>query len=375
MFMNKKFEGLKVAIVHDFMWQVRGGEKCVEALCEIFPDADVYMMFGDTSSSKIIPKHKTTFTFLQKFPFLKKYYRYTYFLWPIAIETFDLNGYDLIISTSASAAKGIVPGLNSLHISYTFTPMRYAWDMTFEYFNPLNFSLWKRLVIPMFLNYIRIWDVSATDRIDVMVPISEYIAKRIKKYYRRDPDPVIYPPVDVKKGKISEKKEDYLVAIAPFEPNKGGRLIVETAIRDGFNLKLIGDGTMKKELEERAKGHENIEFLGWLDEEGSKWDVVSKAKGYLFCGVEDFGIVPVEAMACGVPVIAYAQGGALETVVDGKTGIFFYEQTVDALSEAIKLLDKKDFSSKDIQKHTEKFSRDRFIREIERLVADKMGLS
>ncbi len=372
--MNKEFSSLKVAIVHDFMWKVRGGERCVEGLCEIFPQADVYMLFGDVSSSKVISKHKIKFSFLQKLPLLKKYYRYSYFLWPIMIESFDLSRYDLIISTSSVSAKGIVPGMNSYHISYIFTPMRYAWDMGLDYFNEENFSLWKRLVIPVFLNYLRIWDVSTVERADAIVPISEFVSKRIWKYYRVKPEKVIYPPVDIKKAKISKSKEDYFIAISPFEPNKGGRLMVEAAIKGGFNLKLLGNGSMKNELLRKARKYKNIEFFDWVSED-EKWDLLSKSKGYLFCGVEDFGIVALEAMACGVPVVAYKAGGAIETVIDGKTGVFFTDYTVDSLLKAVSKVRSMKFKSKDLVGHAKKFSKERYLKEFKDLVKEKMELS
>lgn len=360
---SNQFSSLKVAIVHDFLLVQRGAENCIDIFCEMFPQADIYTIFGDKAKvSKIIASHKWHQSFLSKFPFVKKYYRYTYPLWPMAVESYDLRGYDLVISSSHVASKGVITSVNTLNICYLHTPMRYAWDQTFDYFNPKNFSLWKRIVIPIFLNYLRIWDVTSTNRIDKIVANSKFIAKRVKKYYRREADNYIYPPVDLKYADYSQKKEEYFTAISPFEPNKNARLIVETAIKYNLNVKLIGDGSMKKEMIKLAHGHDNIEFLGRISDE-EKWKVVAKAKGLFFCGVEDFGIVPLEAMACGTPVIAFNEGGALETVVEGFTGVFFDKQDTQTLYNAIKKLDTIAFDAKKMNEYTKKFSNERFKNE------------
>ncbi|HRI05819.1 MAG TPA: glycosyltransferase [Candidatus Dojkabacteria bacterium] len=367
--MSKEFKDLKVAIVHDWIYKVRGGEKCVETFCKIFPQADFYAMFGDMNTiaeAPIIADRKVTFSILNKIPFIKKFYRYTYFLWPMVIENFDLRGYDLVISTSACISKGVITDVNTPHVCYMFTPMRYAWDQSRDYFNPKNFSWWKRMVIPFFLHFIRIWDVTSTARIDYLVPISNFVKKRIIKYYRRTPDPIIFPPVYVDRAKYDNPKQDYYFAIAPFEPNKGGRLMVETAMREGFNLKIMGEGSMKKELEKLSKDHKNIEYLGWLSED-QKWDYLSRAKGFLFCGVEDFGIVPLEAIASGTPVVAYKMGGALDYIREGENGTFFTEQSPDGLKEAIDRIEKfyseGKFNVRSMNEFAKGFSQERFIEE------------
>jgi hypothetical protein len=264
---KKELKDLKVAIVHEWVYKVVGSERVLDAFCEIFPQADVYLMFGDVPNArfienvKFLPKAKIRYSWMNKIPFIKKFYRYTYFIWPFVVENYDLNGYDLVISSSHSTAKGVITPIETPHISYMYTPMRYAWDMSSLYFNKDNFSLWKRLVIPLFLIYLRVWDIVSNKRIDHLIVISEFVNKRVRKYYKRDADSIIYPIVDVDNCPLVEEKEDYFVCLNPFEPNKGGRSIVSACINKGYNIKLIGDGSLRKELMHIAKDHKNIEFL------------------------------------------------------------------------------------------------------------------
>jgi glycosyltransferase involved in cell wall biosynthesis len=245
--------------------------------------------------------------------------------------------------------------------------MRYAWDLTWTYFNPVNFSWWKRMVIPFFLTYLRIWDITSNNRYEKLIAISEYVNKRVLKYYKRAADKVIYPPVYIDLFDNSKEKEDYYVSIAPFEPNKRGDLVVDVAIKLGIKVKILGKGSTLKKLQERAKGYDNVEFLGFVSE-SEKVNLLEKAKGLFFVGLEDFGIVPVEAIACGTPVIAYGDGGAMTTVIDGKTGVHFYEQSVEAISEAVERCEKirmqGAFDRKVMRAHAEKFSKERFVKEI-----------
>lgn len=365
--MTKRIKDLRVAIIHDWFWSMKGAEKCAEALGELFPQADIYALFGDRSrmSSKL-KKHKMIFSILQKLPFIKHIYRYTYILWPLLIEQFDLSGYDLVVSSSSSVAKGVVTDYKTVHICYMHSPMRYAWDQTFDYFNPENFSLWKRIVIPFFLNYLRIWDVVSTDRIDFLIANSKFTSKRIEKYYQRKPDAVVYPPLGIEEVKINKKKEDYFVA-SPFDPNKGGRLIVEAAMLYGFKLKLYGTGPLFKELKKKARKYKNIEFLGWVSD-AFRWELISRAKGCIYAGVEDLGIIALEAMACGVPVVAYKAGGVVETVKEGKTGVFFNDQKASALYEAILKLETLKMDQVKMRNHVKKFAKDKYMKQMSKLI-------
>lgn len=372
---SRDYSKLKVAIVHDWAFKIRGAEKCLETFCEIFPSAEIFLLFGDkkaiSEDSKIIGRHKITFSWLNNLPFISKFYKYTYFLWPMVVENYDLRDYDLVISSSACVSKGVITQVGTPHICYMHSPMRYAWDQSLDYFNPKDFGPVKRLIISFLLHFIRMWDVTSTSRIDYLVPNSTFVKKRILKYYRKESLPPILPPVYTEMAKYDQKKEDYFLSIAPFEPNKNGRLAVEAAIKSGFNLKILGSGGNKKELESIAEGYKNVEFLGWVTED-EKWDYLSKAKGLLFCGVEDLGIVPLEAIASGTPVVAYKKGGVLDTVIDGVNGIFFTEQTVEALSSAIDKLNdshsKKKFNTKAMNEYAKQFSKESFKSEVRKLV-------
>ncbi len=367
---------MRVAVVHDWLLQARGAERVVESILELYPQADIFTLFYDEKRMikefPILKGRKITTTWLNYLPFIKKIYKYTYFLWPMAIESLDFRGYDLVISSSACASKGIITGVDTPHICYMHTPMRYAWDQTFDYFNPENFSWWKRMVIPFFVHYIRMWDVTSTSRIDYLIANSDFIAKRVMKYYRREADEVVYPPVYVERADYTKKKSNYYFAIAPYEENKGGRLMVDAAIKYGFNLKIAGDGGLKKELEKKAKGYNNIEFLGYISED-AKWDYLAKAKGFLFCGVEDFGIVTLEAMASGTAAIALKKGGALSTVKDGVNGTFFNESTVEDFKEAMdrfeQLYNKGVFVPKDLNRYATGFNKEVFQKKIRNIVS------
>lgn len=295
---------------------------------------------------------------------------------PLAIEQFDLSGYDLIISSSHAVAKGVLTNSNQLHISYCYTPMRYAWDLHHQYLKEANLDRGiKGLIAKVILHYIRIWDLTTANRVNHFVTLSNYIAKRIKKVYGRD-SVVIYPPVDLEKFHIGNKRENFFLTASRIVPYKKIDLIVEAFSKiPDKKLIVIGDGPDFEKIKKKAR--KNVELLGYQKDEVLK-EYLQKAQAFVFAAEEDFGILPVEAQACGTPVIAYGRGGALETVIENKTGIFFNEQTVESLIEAVNVFEKNQdkFDLNEIRKNAERFSKERFKREfkefVERAIADNL---
>lgn len=358
---------MKVALVHDWLTGMRGGEKVLEAFCEIFPDADLFTLFHVPGSvSGIIEDRRIKTSFIQKLPLVKKHYRWYLPLFPLAAESFDLSGYDLIISSSHCVAKGIITPPGAFHVSYIFTPMRYIWDKFNDYFGREPWL--KKRALGVVCHYLRAWDSSSSKRVDNFIAISDYVAERVKKYYGRD-SIIVYPPVDCARFSLSGKgPDDFYLCLSAFAPYKRIDLAVEAFSRFGRRLKVVGAGQDDKRI--RRLAGPDIEFLGPVsDPEVS--ELYSRCRALVFPGEEDFGIVPLEAMASGRPVIAYGGGGALETVVPlqrrgggsiGRTrptGVFFYEQSVPSLIEAIKTFEahEKEFSPAALREHALAFDR------------------
>jgi glycosyltransferase involved in cell wall biosynthesis len=368
---------MKVAIIHDWLTGMRGGEKVLEVLCELFPQAHLYTLLHhpDTVSPTIEALPIRT-SFIQKLPFSKKGYRRYLPLFPMAIERFDLKGYDLILSCSHCVAKGIIPPPDALHISYLLTPMRYAWDMYGEYFGAK-----KSRIIPLFVHYLRMWDVTSSQRVDDFLAISKHVQARVKKYYRRDAE-VIYPPVDTYRFTPGTKKRDFFLIVSSLAPYKSVDLAVEAFNRLGYPLRIIGSGPEERRL--RAMARSNVAFLGWQRDEVVA-EAYSSCRALIFPGEEDFGIVPLEAMASGRPVIAYGRGGALETIVssdrkgespgESPTGLFFYERQSDSLIEAVELFIKgeQDFDPAAIRNHSLRWDREIFKERIREYIFGKIG--
>ena len=371
---------MKVALVHDWLTGMRGGEKVLEVFCELFPDADLFTLLHIKGSvSKLIEDRNIKTSFIQKFPFVEKRYRYYLPLFPSAIEQFDLRGYDLILSSSHCVAKGVIPSHDAVSISYVHTPMRYVWDMYHDYFGRGRAGILTRLVMLFVANYLRRWDIDSTNRCDYLIANSGHVAGRIKKHYNRNAD-VIYPPVGIKRLNISDTVGDYFLIVSAFAPYKRIDIAIEAFNKLGLPLKIVGTGQDERRLKKMAG--KNIEFLGWRDE-SELVELYSRCRALVFPGEEDFGIVPVEAMASGRPVIAYGKGGALETVIplegsrvkgqESPTGIFFYEQTRDSLIEAVRIFEKNSnkFDSKAIRNSALKFDRDIFKENIRGYIAEK----
>jgi len=365
---------MKKALVHDWFSVYAGAEKCVESFTNIWDDFEVYSLidFLDDKDRDIILKGKKAHTsFIQKLPKAKTKYRNYLPLFPFAIEQFDLSKYDVILSSSHAVAKGVLTHSNQLHISYVHTPIRYAWDLYHQYLKESGLDKgFKGILAKYFLHKIRIWDISTVNRVDYYIANSHYIAKRIKKVYGKEAT-VIYPPVDVDKFELCEKKEDYYFTVSRMVPYKKIDLIVETFSKMP-DKKLIVGGTGPDMDKIKKLAGNNIEFLGFVDD-NELIGYMKKAKAFVFAAEEDFGIVPVEAQACGTPVICLGKGGTKETVIDGITGVHFQEQNIIDLTNAIEKLENiyntLDFNK--IREHSMKFSKIRFEEEIESFVNDK----
>ncbi len=377
---------MKVALVHDWLTGMRGGEKVLEVFCELFPDAHLYtLLYNKGNLSNTIESMDIRTSFIQKLPLIKRKYRYLLPIFPTAIERFDLLGYDLVLSSNHCVAKGVTTGANTLHICYCFTPMRYIWDLYNLYFDKERANMITRFGTSLVLDYLRKWDVASSNRVDKFVAISKYIAERIKKNYGRDSD-LIYPPVDCSYFKPGSSSKNYYLMVSPLAPNKCVDLAIEAFNTLGLPLIIIGSGQEEKKLKKMAG--KKIKLLGWQSDEIVREHYVN-CKALIFPGVEDFGIVPLEAQACGKPVIAYGKGGALETIVpldsdklnikseneqsSNATGLFFYEQTPESLAQAVVRFEatKDLFNWHVIRKNAESFDKTIFKDKIKSYIAQE----
>jgi len=370
----------KIAIVHDWLTGMRGGEKCLEVFCELYPEATLFTLLHDKGSvSPVIEGMDIRTSFLQNVPGISRHYRNFLPFFPRAIEGFDLSGYDLVLSSSHCVAKGVKKAEGSLHICYCYTPVRYVWKFFDEYFkeeNPL-----KRWFIARTLKGLKKWDHRTNERVDHFIAISDNVRQRINNFYSREAD-VIYPPVDISAGDDQEDtsgdRAGYYLIVSALVPYKRIDLAVKAFNQSGRSLTVIGSGSELSKLKKYSSG--NISFRGWVDGHELK-DHYRDCKALIFPGEEDFGIVPVEAQAYGKPVIAYARGGALETVVpfregaggSSPTGVFFHEQTAESLNDAIDRYEnnRQAFVPEKLRDHVRGFSRERFKKEIHDYVEEK----
>lgn len=367
----------KTAIVHEWFVNYAGSEKCVESFTNIWPEADVYSLvdFLDDEQRNIILKGKHAKTsFIQHLPYAKKHHRKYLPLFPKAIESFNLSKYDLIISSSHAVAKGVKTKKDQLHICYCHSPMRYVWDEADFYLSEANLNSGiQGIVAKMALKYLRKWDLKSANNVNYFIANSKHIANKIKRIYNRDAD-IIYPPVDTDKFSLETKKEDYFLTASRLVPYKRIDLIVDAFARMlDKKLVVIGSGPEKEKI--LAKATPNVDVIGYQDFESLR-DYMQKAKAFVFAAEEDFGIIVVEAMACGTPVIAFKQGGTAETVIDGVTGILFSDQTVDSVVEAVKRFDiiSHSINYREIRIHSEKFSRQTFEKNMRTYVDEKIEL-
>lgn len=361
---------MKVALIHDHLAQDGGAEKVLKVLTEIFPEAPIFTLLYD---KKVVERNykgkQIEASIIQKLPWGISHYKWYMPFMPMAVEFFDLSNFDLVISDASAFAKGVITKTDTLHICYCHTPTRYVWSDTHSYINELKYNKYFKKLISLVLNYIRIWDRVAADRVDSYIAISNFIAKRIKKYYRRE-SIVINPPVDIENFKIANEIGDYYLAGGRLVPYKRFDIVIEAFNQLGLKLKIYGDGIDMERLKLLANGNKNIEFLGRVSEE-EKYNLYSKCIAFINPQEEDFGITPIEAMASGRPVIAYGRGGVLETIIAGETGEFFYKQTAEALVEIISKFNIEKYDPEKIKKYTEKYSPERFKKEIKEFIENE----
>lgn len=371
--------GLRVAIVHYWFVGRAGGEKVVEALAEIFPQADLYCLIADPG--KFPPKlkgHKLHVSFLQKIPGAFKFHRHFLFLQPIALEQFDFSGYDLVISSESGPAKGVITSPQTCHICYCHSPMRYIWDMYSQYVRTMNPAV--KIVFSVVAHYLRQWDLASASRVDYFLANSNFVASRIRKFYRRE-STVIHPPVEINLESFQATQGEHYLSVGRLVDYKRVDLAVLACTRLSKKLRVIGDGPQYKAL--RRLAGPTVEFLGSLsDVELHKEFALCRA--LIFPGEEDFGMVPVEAQGFGKPVIAFGRGGTLETIrglngakadLDAPTGVFFHEQSVESLSAAISQYESNAsrFDAHQIRKHAQQFSSEVFQRQIQEFVVSAMN--
>lgn len=367
---------MKKALVHEWFVDYAGSERCIESFVNIWNDFDLYSLvsFPDAEiKDKVLKDKEVNTSFIQNLPFAKKKFRNYLSLFPLAIEQFDLTGYDVVLSSSHAVAKGVLTNQNQLHVCYCHTPIRYAWDLHYEYLK--NSGLDKGLkgfMAKRILHRIRQWDVISSNRVDYFIANSKYIAGRIKKTYNRDAE-VIYPPVDTHLYPLETNKEEYYFTASRFVPYKKVELIVEAFSQmPGKKLLVAGDGPNRKLVESKAA--KNIELLGYLPAEKLN-HYMRKAKAFVFAAEEDFGITVVEALSCGTPVIALNKGGTAETVIDGFNGIHFREQTAASIIDAVKKFDTvSSFDYRKINEFAGQFSREIFEKRIKAFVEEKYNL-
>lgn len=374
---------MKVAIVHDWLTGMRGGERCLEVFCELFPEADLYTLLHTPGRvSPLIEQMNIRTSIVQRLPRASTLYRYYLPLFPTAIERFDLRNYDLVLSSSHCVAKGVRTAPHQLHLCYCYTPMRYVWDMAHTYFSNEVMGWFGRKLIPPFLNYLRLWDALSSRRVDRFIAISGHIAARIRKHYRREAE-VVHPPVEVERFQPGPPGDYYLV-VSAFAPYKRLDLILQAFTELNLPLRVIGEGQEYKRLL-RYKGPQ-VQFLGHL----SDADVVEQmagCKAFVYAAEEDFGIAPLEAQAAGKPVIAFGRGGVAETI-DGLIltgddvrdreqikndkcgGVFYAQQNVEALTRAVNFFERNAdaFAGDAIRKRVAGFSRDRFKKQIAEVI-------
>jgi len=360
----------RVALVHYWLVNWRGGERVLKALADLYPEADIFTHVADPELiERELPGRNVYTTFISKLPLAQRWYQKYLPLMPMALEQLDLRNYDLVISSESGPAKGVITSSHATHICYCHSPMRYVWDMYHDYRSHAGW-LTRMLMVPM-MHRLRLWDQVSAQRVDHYIANSKFVAGRIAKYYRRDAE-VIYPPVAVDDFEVSTLDEGFYLSVGQLVGYKRADLLVDAFNQSGKPLVIIGDGELLRSLKKRAAS--NVRLLGRQSFKSIRQHY-SSCRALVFPGVEDFGIVPVEAMASGKPVIAYAVGGALETVVHGETGWLFGEQSVVGINKAVADFEaaRDSFDANNIRAHALEFSEQRFKLALSSCVTGKMG--
>jgi glycosyltransferase involved in cell wall biosynthesis len=356
----------RIAIVHDWLPLYGGAERVLEQIINVFPQADLFSIIDNIPEPQrdFLQRKSVRTSFIQRLPWGRRHYRSYLPLMPLAIEQFDLAGYDLVISSSYAVAKGVLTGPNQLHLCYCSSPIRYAWDLQAQYLQRTGLaSGLKSWMARMLLHYIRLWDYRTAAGVDHFIANSHFVARRIRKVYGRE-STVIYPPVDVEGFTLRHEKEDFYLAASRMVPYKRMDLIVSAfAEQPHRRLIVIGDGPDLKKIERLATP--NVTLLGYQNNTVLR-DHLQRARAFVFAAEEDFGIMPLEAQACGTPVIAFGKGGALETVSESRSGMFFPEQSVKSLSAAISRFEEHEhtFDARTVRQNSSRFRAARFRSEL-----------
>jgi glycosyltransferase involved in cell wall biosynthesis len=363
----RSLDSLRVALVHDWLTGMRGGEKCLEVLCEMFPRAPIYtLVHWKGHLSPTIESHPIHESWIAKLPLGRSRYRWHIASYPKAIESFDLSGYDLVVSISHCAAKGVITRADTLHVCYCNTPVRYFWDLASEYFAPDRAGLIERLIGPAIAHKFRLWDRASADRVDLFIGNSFNIRDRIRKHYRR-PALVVYPPVDTEfftPGTAEADADAPFLTVSALVPYKGVDLTIRAANRLGAKLRVIGSGPDLNRL--RSLAGPTVRFEEWVSMEALR-DAYRGCRALIQAHEEDFGIAPLEALACGRPAVALAKGGALETVTPD-TGVLYREPTEEALAEAMREVGRRRYDPATLRRQALQFSRERYRSEMKSLL-------
>ena len=369
--MPTTFKDLKVALVHDWLVGRGGGERVLYDIHTLFPDAPIYTLVYDQDKAPEWCKEcDIRTTYIQKWPGAKSHHKLLLSFMPKAWEALDLTEYDLVISCCASCCKGVITRPDALHVCYSFSPTRYVWDLYYDYLE--NTNAIKRFFMKRMIHKVRLWDFQAAQRVDHFAADSNFVGSRIKKYYRRD-FTTIYPGTRINEYPITEMPDDYYLVVARFVRYKRVDLAIEACNQLKKKLVVIGSGGEEEERLKKLAG-DTVEFLGRVsDEEMERY--YSRAKAFLFPGIEDYGITPVEAMSAGVPVLAFGKGGALETVQDGKTGLYFHDQTVSGLVHCIEEFERNGvaYSRQQIHDYSLNFSDEIFKGNFTNFLKDKLN--